>query len=119
MSEYEPLIREVIQSCGNKARLAEYARKRHGFGNSDGGFGVTYPTDAQEFEEGVIPEGSVEIYGHWGPPEGYEVLVEEVEYLRVLAQVLRERGLDQEALDVERLRPTNGTDGAFGSATLR
>ncbi len=104
MSEGELRIREVLTCWGNKAQLVEFARNRHGFGNSDVGFGVIYPSDLDEFEdEDCIPEGSVQIYGSWGPPEGYETLIKETEYLRVLAEVLREHDLQAETKEVHRL----------------
>ena len=103
MSENETLIREVLKAWGYKERLVEFAKNRHGFGNSDGGFGVSYPSDAKQFEEEPIQEGYVEIYGFWGPPNGYERLVRESEYLEVLAKVLRELGLQQDAEEVESL----------------
>ncbi len=104
MSKHESIVREVIGGMGNTARLAEFAIDRHGFGNTDGGFGVTYPSDAKQFdEEDLIPEGSVQIYGFWGPPEGYELLVTEVEYLQILTSVLYESGLSEQAKKVEGL----------------
>ncbi|HYE18386.1 MAG TPA: hypothetical protein VEA69_08070 [Tepidisphaeraceae bacterium] len=32
------------------AQLARFAAERHGFGDSDGGFGITYPSDLDEYE---------------------------------------------------------------------
>jgi hypothetical protein len=77
--------------------LAEFAVLRHGFGDSDGGFGVTYPTDLAEYDREVegrsIPSGHVAVYGFWGPPEGYRVIVPESTYLVILAEALAEAGL--------------------------
>ncbi len=102
MSKREPRIREVLTCWADKPQLVGFAKKRHGFGNTDVGFGVSYPSDLDEFEDDdLIPEGSVQIYGYWGPPEGYEVLVEETEYLQVLARVLSEGGFQAEATEVE------------------
>lgn len=92
----EALIREVIGALNKPTDLADFAKKRHGFGDSNGGFGVVYPGDLDEYQreiEGLsIPEGMVEIYGYWGLPNGYEKFVREADYLSVLACVLREQG---------------------------
>jgi hypothetical protein len=54
------------------AQLASFALARHGYGDTDGGFGVIYPTDFDEYERDVLDEvvtpGSVRIYGYWGHP---------------------------------------------------
>jgi hypothetical protein len=106
MDQQDTRILEVIASWGNLAELASFAEKRHGYGNSDGGFGVTYPGDLDEYQREVeklfIPEGTVRLYGYWGPPNGYEVMVSEKYYLQLLAQVLKESGFIKEAGDVER-----------------
>ena len=73
-------------------RLVRFATDRHGFGDSDGGFGSTYPSDLHESQQVVvgrcIPEGFVLAYGFWGPPNGYEVLVAEWLYRDVLAEAV-------------------------------
>jgi hypothetical protein len=86
--------------------LAEFAARRHGFANSDGGFGIVYPSDLDEcdFASGAyIPDGFVEVYGFWGPPDGYEVLVPEAEYLDQLAGVLSAAGYAAQAARVRSL----------------
>jgi hypothetical protein len=93
--------REVIDAWPNFAQLAECAERCHGYGNSDGGFGVIYPDDVDEYmaevEEVHIPEGMVLLYGfaHAFPP-GYEVLVQEKIYLENLRSVLQEQSLAAE-----------------------
>src|SRR4051794_36553617 len=78
--------REAIRHWHNLPQLAEFAVLRHGYLNTDMGFGVTYPDDLDEYARVVecehIPDGFVRVNGFEGPPDGYEVLVEEVEYLR-------------------------------------
>ncbi len=89
-------IADVIR-CGHLAQLAECAVRRHGFGNSDVGFGVIYPGDLDddEAEAAPIPPGFVQIYGFWG--EAFEFVIEEGAYLAVLAKTLRENGMVAEA----------------------
>lgn len=86
------------------AELATFAADRHGFGDTDGGFGITYPGDLDDFdratERAEIPPGHVEVYGSWGPPDGYQILVPEALYLEVLAGILTVAGLDSEAARV-------------------
>ena len=57
----------AIRHWRDKAALARFAADRHGFGDSDGGFGITYPSDLDEHDrqvEGVtIPEDHVLAYG--------------------------------------------------------
>jgi attachment invasion locus protein len=94
----------AIRHWPDKTELARFAGERHGFGDSDGGFGVTYPDDLDEHEWAVkgrsIPPGFALAYGFWGPPEGYEVLVPEWLYRDVLAEVLECLGLSHEASSV-------------------
>jgi hypothetical protein len=102
--DLESAIRDVIRHWSRLAELAEFAVDRHGFGDSDGGFGVTYPGDLDEYDRVVegcyIPPGFVKVYGFWGPPDGYELLVTESQYLRTLIAVLSDAGLTAEAARV-------------------
>jgi hypothetical protein len=87
------------------AQLARFAAERHGFGDSDGGFGITYPSDLDEYDRATgaaeIPDGHVLAYGFWGGGAGgYDVLVPESLYLRVLEGELERHGLSQEAAAV-------------------
>jgi hypothetical protein len=70
-------IRDAIRHWSRLTDLAEFAAHRHGYGNSDGGFGIKSPGDLDEYAREVdgirIPEGFVQLYGFWGPPEGYEL----------------------------------------------
>ena len=64
----EAACREIISQWSQLSELADFAERRHGYGNSDGGFGITYPGDLDEYEievEGIkIPNGSVLLYGY-------------------------------------------------------
>lgn len=97
--------RQVIDEWLNLTELAAFAELRQGFGNSNGGFGAIYPGDVDEYMaevEGVhVPDGWVLLYGYvFAVPPGYELLVEELVYLRNLRDVLQEHGLTSE---VERI----------------
>ena len=98
----------AIRHWSNLAQLVRFAADRHGFGDSDGGFGITYPTDLdehdREVEKMVIPDGYVLAYGFWGIGNGgYEVLVPERLYLNTLAEVLAAASLGHEAALVRSL----------------
>lgn len=99
-----------IRSWSRPSDLASFAAARHGFGNSDGGFGVTYPGDFDEYDlaAGIvpIPDGFVEVYGYWGPPEGYSLMIRESVYLDILAEFLAAEGLDSEAARIATVRAT-------------
>lgn len=95
------VCREVIKNWRRLTELADFAERRHGYGNSNGGFGITYPGDLDEHDIATgchIPEGSVEVYAYTSAiPPGYEIVIPEMSYLRVLADVLRENRLSDEA----------------------
>jgi len=99
-------VKEVINTWGDPAALAALALKRQGCVDSNGGFGVVYPDDLDEYQREVeglfIPDGQVELYGFWGQAHGgYEFLVAEKRYLAVLAEQLQSLGLVD---DADRLR---------------
>ena len=100
-------VRDAIRHWSRLPELAEFAVLRHGFGDSDGGFGVTYPGDIDEYDREVdgvrIAEGFVQVYEFWGPPDGYELLVTELVYLTELAAVLSAKGHEPEAAQVRML----------------
>jgi hypothetical protein len=97
-----------IRAWPRPSDLASFAAARHGFGDTDGGFGVTYPGDLDEYDRAsggvTIPNGFVEVYGHWGPSGGYSLLIRESMYLDVLAGFLAAEGLHPEAERVEAVR---------------
>lgn len=104
MDAPEPNIacRGVIDAWSTLSELVDFAEQRHGFGNSDGGFGAIYPDDLDGYMaevEGVhVPNGWVLLYGYaHAIPPGYEILIEEAVYLRHLADVLQEHRLTAEA----------------------
>lgn len=103
----ENAIREVIRHWSRLTDLAHFAVQGHGFGDDNGGFGVIYPNDIDEYGrvvEGIsIPDGFVQIYGFWGLPNGYEFLIMERFYLEVLIDILTEKGYLIEASQVRAL----------------
>lgn len=105
--------REVILAWRPLSQLADFAALRHGYGNSNGGFGVTYPGDLDEYDvqvEGIhIQVGSLLVYGFAiALPPGWEVVVDEGVYLHVLLSILLEHGLASEAARVELLLNARG-----------
>lgn len=99
-------VREVVRHHRRLPELATLVVNRCGFADSDGGFGVTYPEDLDEYDLAMgafIPPGFVELYGYWGPPDGYEMLVAESLYLDELSAILAEAGHADEAATVRAL----------------
>jgi hypothetical protein len=103
----EDAVRDAIRHWSSLTALAEFAVRRHGYGNTDGGFGVIYPGDLDESDrvaDGIhIPDGFVRVYGFWGLPDGYELLVPEAVYLKTLVAVLSAAGHAREAAQVQSL----------------
>ena len=103
-------LRAIVDAIAHWRRLPElvtFALERHGYGDSDGGFGVTYQSDLDDYERSQghkIMDGEVEIYGFWGPPDGHEFHVPETLYLLVLGKVLEILGLLDDAHRIEKLR---------------
>ena len=72
-STVDEQLREIIEAWSCINSLPAYALKRHGFGDSNGGFGITYSGDLDEYQKEVeqvsIPNGMVQAYGYWGRRE--------------------------------------------------
>ena len=94
--------------------LSKFALARHGYGNTDGGCGVTYPSDLDDYDRQVerisIREGFVRVYTGWGFVEsredlgGAECEIPETTYLEILRQILAHNGRHADAEDVARLQ---------------
>ena len=99
-------ILDAMRSWSRAADLSGFAAARHGYGNSDGGFGVTYPSDmdADELEASGLEDGMVMVYAFFGPPDGSELAVPESEYLDCLAAFLDAHALAADAARVRALR---------------
>jgi hypothetical protein len=98
-------VMEEIVDCGMEFfDLARLAEKRSGYCNSNGGHGVSYPHELDEYQrvtEGTdIPEEHVLMFGRGGFPggdPGYEFYVPESRYLEVLARILEQRGFKEKS----------------------
>jgi hypothetical protein len=110
----ETAVRDAIRHWSRLPELAEFAARGHGYTDTDGGFGVTYSGDRDDYDREVdgysIPPGYVEVCGFWGPPGGYRILVPESFYLEILAATLERAGLVTEAARVPRAMEWDGTD---------
>jgi len=99
--EKKEKVIEVIGFWRDIIELSAFAMQRHGYGNSDGGFGIIYEGDLDEYDREVegsfTPEAHVEVYGFWGKPDGYEFHIREQDYLLILSEVLEKQGLEREA----------------------
>ena len=93
-------------------RLVEYATSRHGFCGDGGYYGVTYPSDLDEYQIQVegefIPDGSVEL--HYWDGSHRDLLVLEREYLDALRDHLRAIGRSELANMLQNAQPTNPAD---------
>jgi hypothetical protein len=85
-------------------KLASCAIARHGYKNSDGGFGIIYPNDLDDEDRDDIAAGNVNIYGFWGFPDGDEFEISEILYLEMLVAFLRSHGRSHDGDVVENLR---------------
>jgi hypothetical protein len=99
-----------IRHWSSLQELAQFATERHGFGDANGGFGIQYPSDVDEYDREVlgikIPDGYVLAEGFGGESSdygGYDVLVPESQYLTVLADELLRAGFEREAAEVHAL----------------
>jgi hypothetical protein len=94
MTTNEILRQLFIHSWPSDAQLVEYATQRHGYRGDDGYYGVTYPTDLDEYEIVVerrcIKDGNVEI-AYWDG-DFQAVQVSEAAYLEALDANLRSKG---------------------------
>jgi len=107
------MVEDVIKCWSNLEELASFGMARHGYGQTDVGYGVTYKEDLDP-GDALLPEGCVEIYGGFG--KEFEVVIPETTYLDILADVLRRNGLD-EATDG--VATTSAKLAAGGSAVSR
>jgi hypothetical protein len=82
---------DAMRSWSNIAQLVTFAEARQGYENTDGFFGITFPSDLDESDRanGVsIPEGFVEAKAWYGAHDGEVHQLPETEYLELLRQFL-------------------------------
>jgi hypothetical protein len=103
-------IEEIISSWRSMPQLAEFAAVRQGFCNSDGGHGLQYPEDLDEYEREIektaIPDGHVLLFGRKNFPNksaGFEFEISETLYLTILSQMLSNSQFHREAEAVRQL----------------
>jgi hypothetical protein len=100
--ELKTLINVIVSySAYSDARLIEAAVQRRGLSNSDGGFGVIYPSDLDDYDRAtqpLIPPGFVCVYTFFGARDGDEFTIPESLYLEVLELWLFMRDVKHEAI---------------------
>ena len=82
---------DAIRHWTDVAELVTFAETRQGYENSDGFFGITYPSDFDEFDRAngfSIPEGYVEAKAWYGSHDGKIYQLPETDYLQLLGQFL-------------------------------
>jgi hypothetical protein len=86
---------DAMRHWSNVEDLVAFAEARHGYEDTDGFFGITYPTDLDEFELAnghAIAEGNVEANAWYGAHDGPTHQLPEKEYLELLKQFLTLNG---------------------------
>lgn len=71
--------------------LCRFALARHGYGDTDGCFGITYPGDLDDHDRACgesIKDGWIEVEAGYGDPHTDPFLLRECEYLELLRQYL-------------------------------
>jgi hypothetical protein len=109
--EARQAARGAIRCWRDPAALAVNARERRGYMNTDVGLGITYPGDLDEYDlatGGAIPDGYVEVTAGYREGDFVVHLLAEGEYLNILAQELRARGMDEAAATLQRRGPPMG-----------
>ena len=98
---------DAIRNWRTPGDLLKFARERHGYGNSDGFSGITYPGDLDDYDRAdseSIPGGSVEAYAWHGATNGDTHVLSELEYLSLLCQYFEACGQHDVASRVEALQ---------------
>ena len=82
---------DAIRNWPNLSDLVAFAESRHGYENTDGYFGITYPGDLDDYERSngnSIPDGYVEANAWYGASDGETHKLLESDYLELLRQFL-------------------------------
>ena len=113
---------DAMRHWSSLAKLVAFAEARHGYGDSDGFFGIIYPSDLDEFDRAnghSICEGNVEAFAWYGAHEGETHQLPEIEYLELLRQFLTLMGHPSLARQIDKLlsedaKQHNAPDPRFG-----
>jgi hypothetical protein len=96
---------DAICNWRSPEELVAFAQERHGYCDTDGFFGITYPGDLDDYDRHVlgvnIPEGFVEAIAWYGERHGPSHLLEEATYLEILRQYLLLRGKAEAARQLD------------------
>lgn len=86
MTKVEVLAQLFSTGWPKPDELVQYANARHGYGGDDGYYGITYPSDLDEYQRVVegeyIPAGAVQV--HYWDGTFRDLLLYEQEYLQAL-----------------------------------
>jgi hypothetical protein len=106
-SERQSQIDQVLRHNSHSI-LVQHALARHGWGDTDGGFGTTYSTDLDDHDRNVdgvsITDGHIQLYGCWGLPDGYEFEISESCYISQLIRYVRNADPSFDLSHLESLR---------------
>ncbi|GAA5496447.1 hypothetical protein SAMN02745181_0250 [Rubritalea squalenifaciens DSM 18772] len=83
---------DAIRHYHSLDELFKFAHQGHGYGDSDGYFGITYSNDLDDYDRAndqCIPEGFVQVYAGYGDSYSEDYLITEAEYLNLLEQFFR------------------------------
>lgn len=82
---------DAMRHWRSSEELVAFAEARHGYTDTDGFFGISYPSDLDESDRAngdSIPDGIVEAIAWYGAHEGPRNQLPEEEYLELLMQFL-------------------------------
>lgn len=97
---------DAIHNWKSVSQLVDFAEARHGYQNTDGFFGIFYPSDLNEFDRAngdPIPNGMIQANAWYGAHDGPIHLLPELEYLELLRQYLTLLGKLELACRISRL----------------
>jgi hypothetical protein len=102
--DLEKIINHIFTySFPTDEELVLFANERRGFGGDDGGYGVIYPSDLDEYATAVelraIPDGSVEIYCLAYTDK--DIIISEHQYLLALKKYLVENNRRHLACEIK------------------
>lgn len=102
---------DAMRNGSSPQDLARFAIARHGYLNADSFFGVTYPSDLDDFDcanDEAIPDGQIQVLAGYGDSHAVGHLISESEYLELLRQYLLVVGLPNDAKQIAELIESHG-----------